>query len=340
MADLMFVTEDGAAHRPAYQNAMRDIDVIERVTLVDPTGATFGETEAVIGSKATIRESTIEAALAKCHPAMAIVTMKAAHAPDMIRPLLDSGIHVMAEKPACVNVSEFTDLTKLAQDRGVHLMLALANRLRPAIADARQIISEGGIGHIYAIRATQVDDQTRIQRRLNDPDWTFQKNMAGGGHLSWLGIHTIDMMRFLTGLEIEEVAAMTPVVGGAPIDVEDLATVIMRFSGGAHGMLFSGYLMPEKGHSGFVLYGSQGWIRYNESEEGKLEWRSVDEPMRVISYGNHDSGYTPWVEQTLSACVGECAPPISAADGLAALQVVHAAYNASESRSTIRLNQG
>ena len=63
MADLMFVTEDGASHRPAYQNAMRDIDVIERVTLVDPTGATFGETEAVIGSKATIRESHCQVTL-------------------------------------------------------------------------------------------------------------------------------------------------------------------------------------------------------------------------------------------------------------------------------------
>lgn len=337
MADLLFVTEGGAAHRSAYQNAIRDLDLVESVVLVDPDGETFSESEEICGNKVVGRATSIEAGLRQLKPAMAIVTMKAAHSPAKILPLLDAGIHVMAEKPACVNARDFADLVAIAEKRSVHLMLALANRLNPAIVDAQRIIAEGGIGRIYAVRATQVDDQTRIQRRLDDPDWTFQKSLAGGGHLSWLGIHTVDMIRYLTNLDIDSVAAMTPVVGGAPIDVEDLAMVMMRFVGGAHGSLFSGYLMPEKGHSEFVVYGSEGWVRFNAGEQGKLEWRSLAQPTRVITYDERGGGYTPWVQETLRACLGERDAPITATDSLAALKVVHAAYQAAESSTVVQV---
>ena len=337
MANVAFITEDGAAHRPAYQNAIRDLELIERAVLVDTDGTTFDETRQVCGAKIAGSETSIDAMLGKTHPDMAIVTMKGAHAPAVIRPLLEAGVHVMAEKPACVNPDDFAELVELAVRQGVHLMLAFAQRLHPPNIDARRIVDEGGIGRLYAVRATQVDDQTRIQKRLGDPDWRFIRKLAGGGHLSWLGIHTIDQIRFLTGLEVEAVSAMTPVVGGAPIDVEDLATVSMRFAGGAHGALFTGYLMPEKGHSSITIYGSEGWVRLNASERGQLEWRCVGSPKRVVSYTDHAGGYTSWVERTLQACLGECDPPLRAADGLAALRIVHAAYRSNETGSTVEI---
>ena len=215
--------------------------------------------------------------------------MIAAHAPDVIRPLLAAGVHVMAEKPACVNVEQFEELAGLADANGAHLMLALDNRISPSVADARRIIQSDGIGDLYAVRAVQVDDQTRIQLRLDDPDWTFQKKLAGGGHLSWLGIHRLDMLSYLVGEDIVEVSAMTAVAGGAPIDVEDLGIVTFKFAGGALGVLFSGYLMDQKGHNGFTVYGSEGWVRAHEGEADALEWRSIssamagsnDPPLRV-----------------------------------------------------------
>ncbi len=337
MATVAFITEDGASHRPAYQQAIRDVDLIERAVLVDSDGATFDETQQVCGEKVAGCETSIDSMLETVRPDMAIVTMKGAHAPPVIRPLLEAGIHVLAEKPACVDPDDFADLAVLAGRKGVHLMLAFAQRLHQPNIDACRIVADGEIGELYAVQATQVDDQARIQRRLDRGDWTFIKALAGGGHLSWLGIHTVDQIRFLTGLEVEAVSAMTPVVGGTSIDVEDLATVSMRFAGGAHGALFSGYLMPEKGHSSMTVYGSEGWVRLNAAERGQLEWRRVGSPKRVISYSGHAGGYTPWVERTLQACLGQCEPPLAAADGLAALQIVHAAYRSSETGRTVEI---
>ena len=273
---------------------------------------------------------------------MAIVTMIAAHAPDVIRPLLAAGVHVMAEKPSCVRVADFEELAGLADANGANLMLALGNRLNPAVEDARRIIQSDGIGDLYAVRAVQVDDQTRIQRRLDDPDWTFQKKLAGGGHLSWLGIHRLDMLSYLVGEDIVEVSAMTAVAGGAPIDVEDLGIVTLKFAGGALGVLFSGYLMDQKGHSGFTVYGSHGWVRAHEGEQEALEWRSISPAMagsndRRFEYDGRGGGYTPWVDRTLQACLGKIDPPITAEDGVKVLRVVHAAYASAESGSRVTL---
>ena len=86
-------------------------------------------------------------------------------------------------------------------------------------------------------------------------------------------------------------------------------------------MLFSGYLMDQKGHNGFTVYGSHGWVRAHEAEADALEWRSISSAMagsndRRFEYNGRGGGYTPWVDCTVRACLGEIDPPITAEDGL------------------------
>jgi len=268
------------------------------------------------------------------------VTMVAVNAPAAIRPLLTAGVHVMAEKPACVRVDDFAALARLADRKQVHLMLALANRLAPRTQDARRIVAEGGIGKLYAVQATQVDDQARIHRP--DPGWTFSKARAGGGHLSWLGIHTLDMIRYLTGDEVVAVSAMCPTVGGGKIDVEDLALVHLQFKSGAHGSVVSGYLMDKKGHSNCTLWGADGWVRFGAAESPDVEWHSTlpsmrGAPDRRFSYKERGGGYTAWVRETVRAALGEVPPPVTAGDGLKVLRIIDAAYRSAASGATVKL---
>src|SRR5205823_6783266 len=112
----------------------------------------------------------------------AIATFTGAEAPAFIRPVLEAGIPVLAEKPACTDVETFAQLVALSERHGAPLMLALCNRLGPWAADARRIVQEGGIGTLYAARALALADQPRIwQERTRD--WTFRQAEAGGGHL-------------------------------------------------------------------------------------------------------------------------------------------------------------
>ncbi len=336
MATVAFVTEKGAAHQAPYREAIDSIAAIDRALLMDPDGTTLEESRRACGAKVQAAETSVEALLRLGAPDMAIVTMIGAHAPAVIEPLLEAGVHVMAEKPSCVHPDQFERLVRVAERRGVHLMMAFAQRRDPVKVDAQRIIAEGGIGSLYAVQASQVSDQSRIPGKVATSDWTFRKALAGGGHLTWLGIHALDLIRWLTGGEIEAVQAMAPVVGGQPIDVEDLALVNFRFAGGAHGSLFSGYLMEERaGHATITVYGDAGWLRINVAEQGRLEWSATGQPTRVVSYGGRGGGYTPWVRSALAACMGKAEPPVTARDGLAALRIIHAAYQSAAEGRTV-----
>ena len=325
MATIAFITESEAKHRKPYAEAIGDLERIEAAHVVDDgADGVLG----LIGSKLMGRHATVDDLLAAVRPDMAIVSLVAANSPPVIEALLNAGVPIMAEKPACVHPDDFAPLARLADDKGVPLMLALANRMRPDMNDARRIIAEGGIGELYAVRAVQVADQTRIQE-LDAPDWTFERDQAGGGHLVWLGIHFVDVIRYVTGRDVDQVQALTGVVGGAPIDVEDLALVNMRLAGGAMASLFSGYLMEEKGHQGLTIYGSRGWIQTDAAAAPRLVWctgRGEGARVRRTLYEERGAPYTAWVAETLRACLGEIDPPLSATDGLAALRIVHAAY--------------
>ena len=335
MARVALVVHAGGRHVPSYLEAIRDIPSITDAVIVDADGSVFDQAKEVIGEKLHETYQSLDEMLQSHHPAMAIVTASGRQSPPLIRPVLDAGIHVVAEKPACLDPNDFAALTDLADKRQVHLMLALSNRLAPWVEDARRIQQQRGIGDLYAVRGMTLADQTRIwdpKRR----DWSFSKSEAGGGHLIWLGIHWLDLILYLTGDTVTEVQAMTPLVGGSSIDVEDLALVNFRMASGAHGSLVSGYLLDQWYQIDMTLWGAEGWLRFGAADRDELEWHSTvpevvigSPPTRRLTYNNFGGGYTPFIR--------EVPPPITGAEGLAVLRVIFAAYESARTGQNITL---
>jgi predicted dehydrogenase len=276
------------------------------------------------------------------HPAMAIVTVPGVEAPERIRPVLDAGVPVLAEKPGCVDPADFADLVAVAASRGVPLMLALCNRIAPWAEDVRRLVREGGIGRLYAARVMTLADQARIWD-VRTRDWTFRKAEVGGGHLLWLGIHWLDLLLAITGARVEAVQAMTGVVGGAPIDVEDLATVNLRLAGGAQASLVSGYVLGADAPKqiDLSLWGADGWVRF-DSLARKVDWHGTSPALREaqdreLRYSSSGGGYTPFVRECLRASHGEAPPPVTGEEGLEVLRVIFAAYESAASGRTVTL---
>jgi predicted dehydrogenase len=269
---------------------------VTAVAVVDPAGATLGEARGLLPGK-PVRAYASDADLLRAErPAMAIVTLSGASAPGAIAPLLDAGVPVLAEKPACLAADEFARLVETSERRGAPLMLALCNRLAPWAQDARRIVAEGGLGRLYAARAMTLADQARIWNPRTR-DWTFRKADAGGGHLLWLGVHWLDLLLSLTGARVTEVQAMTANAGGGPIDVEDLATVQLRLAerapagraqdgpavaGGALASLVSGYVLAGDASTAkqidLALWGDRGWLRFDFGRR-LLEWHGAGPEM-------------------------------------------------------------
>jgi len=348
---VALVTHEGGAHVSQYLTAIRDLDRIHDAVVVDEDGSVFDQAREVLNSKLRGTYDSVDAMLQHHHPVMAIVTGSGRRAPGLIRPLLNSGIHITAEKPACINPDDFAALVALADANSAHLMLALGNRLKPWVQDARRICRQDGIGTLYAIRGMTLADQTRIWNAdWTHQPWAFKKSEGGGGHLIWLGIHWVDLILYLTGDHITEVQAMAPNVGGGPIDVEDLALVNFRMASGTHGSLVSGYLLDRWYQQDMAIWGSGGWMRYHIQHNGtaeynELEWHGTqpamnENPDRTFKYDEAigDGGYTPLVRATLRAALGETAAPITGAEGLEALRVIFAAYESAHTNRTITLH--
>jgi predicted dehydrogenase len=268
---------------------------------------------------------------AKHKPALALVTIEAKIAPRIISAALAAGCDVLAEKPACVQLSDFAALVRQAEQARRSLVLALANRVDPAILEMRRIVQSAEIGKPYGIDLQIVADQTRLTNPAYHKTWIAQKSRAGGGHLIWLGIHWLDLAMYVSGSRIRDVSAFTPNVGGQPIDTEDSAVVALRFDNGVLGTLTSGYYLDRGYHSLLKIWGFAGWASLQRhTHKPPLEWYSGG---RLHQYTGpiEPSGYTPFLGAIARASAGLAPWPLNAQDSLYVLKTVFAAYRSAES---------
>jgi predicted dehydrogenase len=333
------ITEAGGAHLTNYFASLAQTVEVGAVTLCDPSGASESTARQALGEKLAAVYNDSGAMLRKENPALALVSMEAVHAPSAIETALDAGCHVLSEKPGCVRAEDFQRLNDKAKSRGLHLVLALANRIDPVMLKARRLISEGKIGQVYGLEVHLIADQTRLTKPAYHKTWVAQKARAGGGQLIWEGIHWLDLSMFLTGSQVNAVSGFTAEVGGQGLDVEDSAVVAMRLENGALGTLTTGYYLDKGYHSHLKVWGSRGWLDVHKHTEVPLEWYSAleassgvhreDEPQKPSGYA-----YPLFVRAVVRACAGLEAMPLTGDDSLFVLRTVFACYRAAQTGHT------
>ena len=177
-----------------------------------------------------------DALFAAFQPELTVVSLEPRTAPATIAACLRNGSHVLAEKPACLQW-EANSLSWLLwpMSSSATSVWPLLLEGFPFLQDAKRLVASGTLGKLYGVDTYFIADQTRVQQAEWQASWFSQKAYAGGGHLMWLGIHYVDLLHHLTGQRVVEVAGLTAVVGGAPIDTEDAAVAVLRFEDGMVG---------------------------------------------------------------------------------------------------------
>lgn len=146
------------------------------------------------------------------------------------------GIHLFVEKPIASGVQDAQVLVDSARQNGVHLLVGHHRRFSTLVEMTRHVIRKGKIGKLVAVSVFWV---------LLKPFDYFQiewRTKLGGGPVLINMIHDIDNMRYICG-EIQKVYAETSsTVRG--FEVEDTASVSIRFSGGALGNIITSDCSP------------------------------------------------------------------------------------------------
>jgi len=337
-AEVALITHAEGAHLSAYIEGLAKTAEVGAVSLCDPTGATEAAIRKGVGEKFKGSYRSLKDLMKARKPVAALITMEAKVSPPAIDEALDAGLHVMAEKPACVRAEDFAPLVAKANAKQRNLMLALANRVDASMQEARRLIESGAIGKIYGMELHIIADQTRLTRPAYHQSWFAQKARGGGGHLIWLGIHWLDLAMFLSGSRITEIAGFTGNVGGQPLDVEDSASVVFRFANGTFGNLTSGYYLDRGKQLLIKAWGSKGWIEINHGTSNPLEWYSnADQTTHRFTPPAGPTGYTAFVGHVVRAATGVEPPALKPDDSLHVLRTVFAAYRAAETGRTQKL---
>jgi predicted dehydrogenase len=326
------ITQADGAHLPDYFGSLARIEEADAIALSDPSEESVEAARKALGDKLKDVYKDSHELLKKFGPQMAVVSLEASAAPLAINAALDAGCHVFAEKPSCTRAEDYEKLTRKSQQLHRHLMLAMANRSHAPVREARRLIRDGKLGKVYGVEVHLVTDQTRLKSEKYRKSWFCIKARAGGGQLTWVGIHWLDLVLHITGLKVKQVAGFAGVVGGQPLDIEDSAALSLRFDNGSFGTMTSGYYLDKGYHSHVQVWGEHGWLRLAAVEELPLEWYSSkdakDAKVERFEYPKGERGYLAFLKAAVRASAGLDEPPISADEGLHVLKTIFAFYEA------------
>jgi predicted dehydrogenase len=174
---------------------------------------------------ATVEEAVEDGAVDAVYIALPV----AMHA-DAAIAALRAGKHVLCEKPMAMNDAEAQRMVAEAQASGRVFGVSYYRRLYPKLLRARQLIAQGAIGQPVLVEAN-----CHSWLPAEDRGWLCDPALAGGGPLYDIASHRIDAMNFLFGKPEQALGMMSNAVHS--IEVEDSATMLIRYAGGVHGVV-------------------------------------------------------------------------------------------------------
>jgi predicted dehydrogenase len=267
---------------------------------------------------------------------------------------MESGKHVLCEKPDAVNPQEAKRMAEAAGKTGKTLMVMRNNRFSPAARFLKKYIEEGHMGEIYAGRCGWI-------RRRGIPGrggWFTNKALSGGGPLIDLGVHYIDLAMWLmgdpkpmsvVGAAYQKLAGSTHYLStglenrirdeGGIFDVEDLANGYIRFEHGETLQIEFGWAANIEEETNFLeLRGTKAGFELKNGKLklfGELAGALCDIvpllPQATIS--NHAANINHFVDVVQS----RCEPIFKPEHGVQMINVLNAIYESSRLDAEVKI---
>ncbi len=260
------------------------------------------------------------------------------------RTALESGKHVLCEKPAGRSPDEVQSLVEAADTRGLTLKVGFNLRHAPAIARAHSLCAQGAIGDVTFLRARYGHGG----RPGMETEWRSNASIAGGGELLDQGIHVVDLFRWFAGDFGETFGYTANYYWPAPLDtagVEDNAFALFRTATGSIGTLHVSWTQWKNLFS-FEVFGTEGYVVV-EGLGGNYGPCTLRCGTRLVTGGapeetrqEFDGSESSWAQewQEFASAIAEKRQPLgSGHDALRAAEMVHGAYESARTGNLIRL---
>ena len=206
---------------------------------------------------------------------------------------LDRGIHVICDKPLTTTLKDARKLAELVEKSGCVFALTHNYTGYPMVRQARQMVADGVLGRIRLVQAEYAQDW--LTTKLEDTghkqaEWRNDPARSGpAGCTGDIATHAMNLAAFVTGLGLESVSAdLTSFVPGRPLD--DNAHVMLRFAGGAKGLLWASQVAPGNENALRIrVYGERGGLDWAQEDPNYLHFTPFGEPPQLIRRGGAGS---------------------------------------------------
>ncbi|MCX8496769.1 MAG: Gfo/Idh/MocA family oxidoreductase [Akkermansiaceae bacterium] len=225
---------------------------------------------------------------------VSIVTRNDLHFP-VAKAFLEAGIHVICEKPLAFSLEEAKELKKLVDASGLVFALTHNYTGYPMVKEARAMVKGGTLGRIlkivveypqgYAIGGLKQQADGAISNWRADPSVAGVSNCIGD-----IGSHAENLARYITGLELEEVAAdLNTFIPNGKLD--DDGSMLVRYEGGARGVLFASQISAgEENNLNIRVYGTEASLEWHQEHPNELIVKFAEAPRQIWRRGNSYNG--------------------------------------------------
>jgi predicted dehydrogenase len=234
-----------------------------------------------------------EARLKNGIEAVAIVTPNNVHY-EAAREFLKRGIHVICDKPLTSSLADAKKLKKAADESGALFILTHNYTGYPMVRQAREMIAAGELGDLRVVQVEYAQDwltEALETTGAKGAVWRTDPKQSGvGGSTGDIGTHAFNLASFVTGLTLDSLAAdLDSFVEGRRVD--DNAHVMLRFAGGAKGMLWCSQVAPGNENSlKLRVFGTKGGLEWAQEDPNRLWFTPFGQEKRLITRGGAGAG--------------------------------------------------
>ena len=258
---------------------------------------------------------------------------------------LESGKHVLCEKPIAISLEGAQQMLDASKKSGKILMLAHNQRLAAAHQKAKAILQSGELGRVITFATTFGHKGPEYwSATKNKSTWFFKKNNSVFGVAGDLGMHKIDLMRYLLDDEIVEVSSFVATLDkkaedGSLIDVCDNMVCLLKTKKKIIGTLTVSWTYYGAEDNSTTLYCEKGIMKIYADPTYQVQISNIAGQEANYKVGkiqtNDEQSNSGVIDAFIDTIQSKKAPLISGEDGYKGLQVVLAAIQSSETGRTV-----
>ncbi len=209
---------------------------------------------------------------------------------QMAKKLIQSGFHVICEKPITITAAEAVELASLVDKHNVVFCLTHTYTGYPMVRQMKQMISNGVIGKVQKVDAQYYqgwinpfihEKEKRKQVWRLDPAKSGQSCCMGD-----IGVHAFNLIEYTTDMEVASVLAdINTLYPDNPLDVD--GTVLMRMTNGVKGVIRASQIATgEENNIGIMVYGDKGGLKWEQENPTCLTLMMEGKPAQIYKPGN------------------------------------------------------